>query len=91
MKKLLSLLLAAELGTAFAAGELFSNGKSDWQIVIPEHAGTTVQYASEELQRALKKVSGTELPIIKNKSPGISNRIVIGDLSSNLIKEKPPP
>ena len=88
MKKLLSLLLAAELGTAFAAGELFSNGKSDWQIVIPEHAGTTVQYASEELQRALKKVSGTELPIIKNKSPGISNRIVIGDLSSNLIKEK---
>lgn len=45
---------------------LFSNGRSDYQIVISEKASISEKTAANELQQYLAKISGVELSITKN-------------------------
>ncbi len=60
MKKWLSFYCAVLLFAAAAAAPLFENGKTRWQIVLPENSGNEITYAANELASALKKISGAD-------------------------------
>jgi hypothetical protein len=59
----------------------FKNGKTDWNIVISEHAKKTEVYAAEELATALKKISGANFPIVY-KAIKQNNNIYVGTPAS---------
>jgi hypothetical protein len=64
MKKIISFLLLTGLACAVSAAPVFfENGKTGWKIRTPENPAPAVRYAAEELQSALKKISGAEFPI----------------------------
>jgi hypothetical protein len=48
-----------------------ANGKSEYQILVPEQAPESVTEAAGELQRLLLMASGVELPITASVEPGI--------------------
>ncbi len=67
----------------FDAGErknykLFSEGKSDYRIVLDKNASESEQWSAKELQHWLKEISGTELPIQDFEKPYDGPKIVIG-------------
>ena len=66
MKKWLSCICAVFLTVGAAAVPLFENGKTQWQIILPENPAAGIKYAAEELAAALKKISGANFEI---KSP----------------------
>ena len=57
---------------------LFDNGKTDYSIVIGEDASASEQWAAEELQRWLGKVSGVEFPVRFDKGKAGEREIIIG-------------
>ena len=62
------LILLVIVAIAFAVvmwkPALFSNGKSDYSIVVCNEASASEQTAAEELQQYLEQISGAVLPII---------------------------
>lgn len=86
-----SFLTAATLWTAgvLSAAELqlVRDGKPTAVIVVAEGAAAPERYAAEELQRALRLMSGAELPI-RHEGAGKENAIVIGRLSDGGEGEK---
>ena len=59
----LALCLMAFAANANAAGWLFRNGKSNYQIVVLAEASSSEQTAAHELQQYIQQVSGVKLPI----------------------------
>ena len=90
MKKLTATLLSAVLGVYAMAGDtLFQNGKTEWKIGISPKAAPAEQYAAQELQTALQKISGAEFPILKSETFPDGNTIIIGSPDSTpQIREK---
>lgn len=62
---------------------LFDNNKTEWKIYLPAEPGAVETYAAEELQVALKKVSGVDFMIVKGGEIPSQNAIVIGSLESS--------
>ena len=58
MKKWFSFCCSVLLISGAVAAPLFENGKTQWQIVLPENPGNEITYAASELSTALKKISG---------------------------------
>lgn len=83
MKKLLSLALCAGSFCLTAAAPLFDNGKSVWKIVIPSKATEVDAFAAKEFSDAVRKISGVQLPVVKNDAPTGKNLIVIGSLKTS--------
>jgi len=54
------------------------NGEPQCVVVIPENCIPSVKYASEELQRFIKEMSGAELPIITDAEPMKGKEIILG-------------
>ena len=90
MKKLTATLLSAVLGVYAMAGDaLFQDGKTEWKIGISPKAAPAEQYAAQELQTALQKISGAEFPILKSETFPDGNTIIIGSPDSTpQIREK---
>jgi len=62
---------------------LFSDGKSSWEIRIPLHPTAPEQYAAEELQATLRKISGAELAIVPTDVIQPGPAIVLGTAQSS--------
>jgi hypothetical protein len=58
---------------------LASEGKSRYQIVVATNAPSADQYAAEELQRYLERLSGAKLAIVPDTIAVSSREILIGD------------
>lgn len=58
---------------------LASQGMSRYRIVVATNALPSEQYAAEELQRYLEKLSGAQLPIVTDSTPVSSGEILLGD------------
>ena len=68
MKKIIFLLLVTS-GMLFAAGKpLIANGRSEGVIVIPAEPDPVEQFAAQELQTYLRKITGVTLPVVKGKT-----------------------
>ncbi|MGC9054421.1 MAG: alpha-glucuronidase family glycosyl hydrolase, partial [Candidatus Hydrogenedens sp.] len=66
---------------SFIMGDYFiivKNGTPQCSIVIPENCIPSIRYASEELQRFIKEMSGAELPIITDSIPIQGKEIILG-------------
>ena len=76
-KKCVSLLavLFTSLST-IAAAPLFENGKSSWQITLPEKSNAVIDYAASELAETLKKVSGVTFAAAKTRQK--QHNIILG-------------
>ena len=76
MKKWLSFYCAALLFAAAAAAPLFENGKTQWQIVLPENPGNEINYAASELTAAFKKIYGADF--VSKSTPAKEFNIYLG-------------
>ena len=80
-----SLFLAACTGPPVAregAGVMLADaGRSDYQIVIPREVSPSVDYAAQELQDYLKKITGALLPIVTDTAPAQPREILVGKSS----------
>ncbi len=63
-----------------AASELVlaDGGKSPFQIVLPQQASPSTQYAAEELQRFLEQITGARLPVVTDAASAGPHEIVLG-------------
>jgi hypothetical protein len=82
MKKVFITTMAVLLAGMAWGQELFKDGKTDWDIWISPTAGSTEKYAAQELQTALRKISGIEFKISPSENPPASNAVVIASLES---------
>ncbi|MEM3104509.1 MAG: DUF4838 domain-containing protein [Candidatus Bathyarchaeia archaeon] len=58
---------------------LVDEGRSRYRIIIPVDAIPSEQYAAEELQRYLERISGVKLPITTDDQPMTDFEILLGD------------
>ena len=75
--KMISLLLA--VAPSAIAITLVDNGRSDYQIVIPNKRPPVTDYAAKELQHFLREISGAEMPIVSEGKAGPGPAIVLGN------------
>ncbi len=76
-----SILILSLVGL-FACGNssqltITKNGKSDYEIVLPEKADKTLKKAAEELQFYLKKISSAKLPIVDQATADPNKKKII--------------
>ena len=76
MKKWFSFCCSVLLISGAVAAPLFENGKTQWQIVLPENPGNEITYAASELSTALKKISGADF--ISKSTPAKQFNIYLG-------------
>lgn len=55
------------------------SGKSDYVIVIGEDASPSEKHGVTELRKFLKEISGTELPVVTDRTPVTNHEIILGD------------
>jgi hypothetical protein len=82
MKNFLLPVVFLFVGVIFAEAEplvLSDGGRSDYVIVVGESASPSERYAAEELQRFLKEISGSELPLSTDKGQMTSHEILVGN------------
>jgi len=76
-----ALCLGFSCGTAIAAQAqsfiLAESGKTDYEILISESAAEVEQFAAQELQRYLRRMTGATFPIVEGKTSG--KAILIGE------------
>lgn len=75
---LLILALFVAVSCNNAKNVVFSNGSSEYSIVVDPAAGESVQYAACELQRWIAEVSGATLPIVGLDGGQAGKRLVVG-------------
>ena len=75
MKKFLIVLSLFAVLLIFAS----CGNKSDYQIVIPENATVTEQYAAENLSNIIKDYYGVSLEVVKDTEKEQKNEILIGE------------
>ena len=66
-----------------------SNGVdiSNYKIVIPEKANTTINYAASELQSYINKATGSILEIVKDNALENEYEIILGECNRKEIKD----
>jgi len=72
-------ILLVTCRTLCADVALVADGKPVSEIVLSDEATPSVKIAAEELQRHLKSMSGAELPIVSEASPGVANQVYVGE------------
>ena len=75
-----ALFVVMLLSLATAAGDLtlVDQGKSDYSILVSRKPFGSVASAARELQTYLKRVTGAELPIVRDWKPG-AKHIIVGE------------
>ena len=84
---------AAIVSCSSAGNVLFSNGSSEYSIVVDPAAGESVQYAACELQHWISEVSGATLPIVGLDGGQIGKRLIVGynDVLAGLLPDAQKP
>lgn len=59
--------------------ELVKEGRAVSEIVIAPDAIQPVRLAAQDLQMHLRQMSGAELSIVETPSPGVANRVYVGE------------
>lgn len=77
MKAILIFIMLA-LSSSATAITLAENGRSDYQIVVPNKRPPVTDYAAKELQHFLREISGVELPIVTENKAGSGPAILLG-------------
>ncbi len=57
---------------------LFNNKKTDYKIIVGVDASESEQWAAEELQKTLLKISGASFEIISDRNEITNNEIIVG-------------
>jgi len=71
MRNVLALVLVLSLAAPVVADvTLVSDGRSDYEIVIPAEPTRVVALAAQELQHFVEQSTGVQLPIVKAAGPG---------------------
>ena len=78
-KNLLFLLIFLITAAISQGAELVKNGKAAAAVVIDKNASRSAQLAALELQYHIKKISGTELPIITDPEKVRGTKIFVGE------------
>lgn len=73
-------LLTARL--SFGSEVLFQDGRTDWKIFLSPQAEPTEVFAAEELQDALKKISGADFQVLSTVQVPERQAIILGDLKN---------
>jgi endonuclease/exonuclease/phosphatase family metal-dependent hydrolase len=68
---------------------LVVDGKSEYQIVVPEGAGNAEMDAAYELRLVIRLLTGVELEIVEDSAPMQDAEIVIGSTMRNLHYDPP--
>ena len=88
-KRFFIVILALSAGwTSSAAEPFFQDGRTAWKIYLSPQAEQTETYAAQELQTALKKISGADFEIVNSGKAPQSNAIIIGDLKNPEVQAK---
>jgi len=77
------LFIIVLLATLFACTQnnitIVKNNQTDYEIVVPENADTTVVKAAGEFQNYLEKISGVQIPVTsETKADANKNKVFIG-------------
>ena len=86
-KSIIILLLA----TLFACTQknkvtLVKNNQSDYEIVLPENADTTIQKAADQLQTYLEKISGVKIDVIDEPDANVEKKkIFVGGRNNDAL------
>ncbi len=85
MSRLLAIITSAMLIAApgVFALDIVADGASDYTIVTPDEAFENVTYAAEELQSYLQRISGAELPIVREADAPDAARIFVGPCAAS--------
>ena len=67
---------------------VFSNGRSDYSIVVHSGAPKGEKDVAAELQQCLQEIASIQLPVLNEKGGRVGRRIIIGD--SDLVKRLSP-
>ncbi|MGI6456753.1 MAG: DUF4838 domain-containing protein [bacterium] len=85
MIRVISLLWGVVLPVLFVVAapaeerfELFADGTTEYEIVIPENPSETLRWAARELRHWLKEVSGADFPIVEDCVNRKEKEIVLG-------------
>ncbi len=71
-------LLLAPMCARAADLVISMNGHTAYRIVVPRERGAAIDFAALELQRYVREVSGTELPILNEDEAGRGPAFVLG-------------
>jgi len=82
---LISFICVSILSLASCSNEhtLFSDGKSQYSIVISQNATEAEQFAASELQKSIKVISGAELPVVTAPNGKKGRRIILDSSKSD--------
>ncbi|MBM3859721.1 MAG: DUF4838 domain-containing protein [Verrucomicrobia bacterium] len=73
-----ALFLAACATTKRTDLMLADAGRSDYRIVVAKNCSPSVNYAAQELQTYLQKITGARLPIVTDAEPAQPREILVG-------------
>ena len=71
--------LIAICASASTSLTITEHGSSNYRIVVPASAIASENYAAEELQSYLEKMSGAKIPIVTDAERATSHEILLGD------------
>ena len=91
-RTLIASVVSAASATAFCADlKLFENGKSDYQIVVPDKPSAMAKKCVEELNYHIKEATGVTLPVVKeSKRDKTRPAIILCTLPVNAAKYEQP-
>jgi hypothetical protein len=77
------------LATLFACTQnnitIVKNNQTDYEIVVPENADTTVVKAANQFQYYLEKISGVQIPVTsETKADATKNKVFIGGKANEI-------
>lgn len=75
---LLCAMMLTALLPAAARHTLFSSGKTDYTIVVPEGAAPTLRNAAQELQKYLREAGGVDMPVETKACSGGGKHLFVG-------------
>lgn len=71
-------LLATAMGAAARTAKVVHDGRSEYRIVTPDEASTTVKHAATELQSYLRQITGMKLPVLPESKAGSNPAFLLG-------------
>lgn len=75
---LCAMALAAQHAAAATRHTLFSSGRTDYTIVVPEGAAPTLRNAAQELQKYLREAGGVDVPVETKARAGGGKHLFVG-------------
>lgn len=81
---MLALVFVLACGAVASSVSIVHNGRSKYQIVIPDKCSSAVRHAAAELQGHLLKIAGVRLPVVPEKTAGDGPSFLLGPCRRNV-------